>query len=678
MENPSAGGSRSSLQRIAVGHAIALGVACLFLVLYLGGGLGGLGRLVYDTNFLLMPAEPDERIVIASLDEETARKLTGGRLSGWGRKHQARVIENLAAAGAEVVALDFVYSSPTNKEADDAFAAALETCECVVLACELPPDAERIAFPLERFRELAFACGHIQMYPGGGGVYRDMIYHLAGEEFAAESLALQVVYAFEYLEEGDTDFEHEDGVKYGNHILPRSRMPINFPARVPGKGRCYKWLPMWRIHENQFDPAEVKGKVVLMGPTHYLSQDLKNTPTWSKMPGVELHAAAITSILNDSFIRITPRWKVALVLAALSLAAGAVSAHPRTGLGAAVIVAAAPAAAAVGASSYAFARWHVFFDWPPVVTAAIAGSVAGGGYSWILEKRRAAQVTGIFGKYVSKNVVNALLAGEAAVEMAGRRKELSVLFCDIRGFTTLSEKMPPVEVGKLLNTYFSEMIRAVFAGGGTMDKLMGDCIMAFFGDPLPNEKHAVAACRCALAMLAVVERINGSRPEGERINVGIGVNTGQVTVGNLGASDFVDYTVIGDNVNLASRLEGLNKVYGTQTVIGEPTRSAVEGEFEFREIDLVAVKGRAEPVRIFEVLGETGKVPAERLQLREEFAEALRLYREAEFEAARAAFRVLSEQFGDEPSRLFVMRSQEYMHNPPGPGWDGSHVATSK
>jgi adenylate cyclase len=294
-------------------------------------------------------------------------------------------------------------------------------------------------------------------------------------------------------------------------------------------------------------------------------------------------------------------------------------------------------------------------------------------YRYIVEEREKRKIRGAFSFYVTPSVVNEMLKNPEKLKLGGDKKELSVLFSDIRGFTTLAEEMEPETLVNLLNEYLTDMTNVVFEFDGLLDKYIGDAVMAVFGAPLEQTDHPIRACRTALKML---ERLSKMQQKWEaegtpRLDIGIGINTGPMVVGNMGSERRFDYTVMGDSVNLASRLEGINKEYGTRVVISEFTYDKVKDDFFCRELDAVRVKGKVRPVKIFELLAlRSEKDP--RIDIIEPFAQALSHYREQEWDRAEEKFNeVLSKIPEDVAAQLYLQRIANLREEPPGPGWDG-------
>jgi adenylate cyclase len=289
-----------------------------------------------------------------------------------------------------------------------------------------------------------------------------------------------------------------------------------------------------------------------------------------------------------------------------------------------------------------------------------------------IKKRKFLQDTLI--RYVTKQVVDLILEHPETIVLDGEEREATILFSDIRGFTSLSEKMKPKELVKMLREYFTLMVGAVFKFQGTVDKFIGDAIMSIFGAPTPQPNHAKLAIQTALEMQRLLARFNADRVRKgqEPISVGVGINTGDVVVGNIGSEERLEYTAIGDAVNLASRLEGINKEYGTHIIISEFTYHHVENAIVERELDEVRVKGKYEPVKIYEVMGRPGKVSENTKKLRDEFAQGLVYYRKRDWDQAIRQFQhALQIVPLDAPSQLYVDRCVMHKQNPPPDDWDG-------
>jgi adenylate cyclase len=328
------------------------------------------------------------------------------------------------------------------------------------------------------------------------------------------------------------------------------------------------------------------------------------------MPGVQIHAAVADDILSNRFIREAGgRVRVATVVAA-AITVGLVATTLPAWWAAAATVLLAAALSWLATRLFAGGYWLNLSQ--PVLASSLAlfGGVA---YQYFFEGREKRKMKKLFGQYVSKDVYDQLVADPALARLGGQRREMTVLFSDIRGFTTVSERGQPEEIVGLLNEYFTRMVDRVFAHHGTLDKFVGDMVMALFGAPLDDPEHADHAVETAIEMVDALGALNAQwraqgRPE---LDIGIGINTGPMIAGNIGSDAIMSYTVIGDAVNLGSRLESLNKQYGTRIIISDATRRCLSRSYRLRPLGDVVVKGKTQPVAIFEVIGPESTAEAQ-------------------------------------------------------------------
>lgn len=342
----------------------------------------------------------------------------------------------------------------------------------------------------------------------------------------------------------------------------------------------------------------VDNKILMVGPfADGIAQDEKPTP-YGLMYGIEIHANALNTILMNNFLIPAPKWLEYIVLLVVILMICFYTSRYSTLWGFISVL--------VGviilffSISIVFERNNLVIDFPKPAIAMIFSFVAVVSYRAMTEERDKKIIRTTFGKYVSPKVVDQIL--EHPPELGGVDKELTVLFSDIRGFTTLSENMTPQELVNHLNVYLTAMTDLILEYGGTLDKYVGDEIMCFWGAPIPQEDHAILACKCALRQMEKLRELNEQWPENRRINIGIGLNSGIMTVGNMGSPGRMNYTLMGDNVNLGARLEGTNKQYGTGIIISEFTYGLVKDHFIVRELDNIRVKGKNKPVLIYELI----------------------------------------------------------------------------
>ena len=414
--------------------------------------------------------------------------------------------------------------------------------------------------------------------------------------------------------------------------------------------------------------ARVAGKLVFVGVT-YAAYDKVLTPLDPVADGVELHATVAENVLGGRLLR-GAGW-LTTVLGTLLLCAVVCAAQLRRIRRRAWM----PPLLAIGAIGIYIVVALLLFERglviamaaPVVLTGAVLLAATIGGLA--TEGREKAYLRGVFGQYVSDQVVDRILADPSKARLGGERKELTVLFSDIRGFSQVAEGLPPEALAVFLGEYLSPMTDLVLASGGTLDKYIGDAVMAQWGAPIDLPDHAARACEVALRMQEVLAQLNrGWLAAGKReIAIGIGVNSGPMAVGNMGSTARFEYTVLGDNVNLGSRLEALTKDYGVGILVGEATAKAAGDKFVFREIDRVRVKGRATAAPVFELVGRAGHA------LDPAWAEGLALYRAGKFIEARQTFVTL-----DTPAAKIMAKRCEVLASDPPEDWDGVYEQRSK
>jgi len=470
-----------------------------------------------------------------------------------------------------------------------------------------------------------------------------------------------------------------EGIKMGNINIPTDesgRILVNFLGPI----ESFPIYSVTDIVNNRLDPSLFKDKIVLVGATATGIYDLRVTPFSTVYPGVGIHATVIDNVLHQNFIR-RPGWTALIdifVIIVLGLLMGMVLSRVRAvrGLLAGLVM----VALWVVVNRYIFSEYNLWLNviYPLFTILAVYGGITI--YKYITEEREKKKIRGAFQYYLTASVITEMLKDPSKLKLGGDKKDLSVLFSDIRGFTTVSEQLTPEELVHLLNEYLTAMTGLVFDHDGLLDKYMGDAIMAVYGAPLDQPDHARRACLTALGMMAALKKLQEKwTTEGKPVlDIGIGINSGDMVVGNMGSEMRFDYTVMGDSVNLGSRLEGINKEYGTNIVISEFTYAQVKDTLFCRELDSVRVKGKLEPVRIYELLGK--RKDSERWNdFVRAFDEGLVHYKQCQWDEAIAAFRRATEiRSGDPPSELYIKRCTALKENPPEDGWNGVYVMTKK
>jgi adenylate cyclase len=426
-------------------------------------------------------------------------------------------------------------------------------------------------------------------------------------------------------------------------------------------------------------PFTLKGNFIfLIGVTDPEMRDILYTPH-GFLPGVDVHKATIDTILQQDFLSDTPAWKFVLALLIGSALVGGFALY-RIWAGAAAL-----GAFSVGYWFFAMAAFKsggVIYPVAPVLLALPVAMVCGILYRNFVVDREKNAVKNIFKSYVAPHVLAELMENPEDLKLGGKSSKVSILFSDIRGFTTISEQLNADQLISALNHYLENMTEIVLDNSGMIDKFIGDAVMAIWGAPVPHEDDAARAVRAALKMQPILDRINPHIKQitGLEFAIGVGVNTGEAKLGNIGSKGKLDYTVIGDAVNLASRLEGLTKQYGAFLIISEFTYEEVKDQFECRYLDDVMVKGKDKPVGIYQVLAEKGQLDDARKRNMDHFHRGRELYKAMKFDEAIAEFeKAIEIDHDDKASKMYAHeRCPHYRDNPPPQGWDGAFRMTTK
>jgi adenylate cyclase len=473
-------------------------------------------------------------------------------------------------------------------------------------------------------------------------------------------------------------------IRFGKALLlhpdGRGQMMINYQ----GPASTFAHYSIVDVLEKNFSRGAFQGKIVLIGATATGIGDLRGTPYGgTNYPGVEIHANVIDNILNQRFLKYGFRQALADVLLILSfgipLGIWMALVSPRwMWFGVSLLL------PVVAMNFWAFLHgWWLNLLVPALTLSTNVLLVSL--YRSLFEEKEKRRVRTAFGQYLSPEVIRRLLVNPQLVEP--KKTDITVMFSDIRGFTTISEKLDAQDLALFLNQYLSDMTSLVFDHQGTLDKYIGDAVMAFWGAPFEEPGHAARGCHTALKMMERVREMQRKwEAEGKpHLDIGIGLNTGVASVGNMGSSLRYGYTALGDTVNLSSRLEGLNKDYGTHILVNETTYSAARDDgFVFRELDLIRVKGKLQPVTIYELIGRAGQNSvygtAEDMHTRITlFRRARELFRKREWAEAQKTFQIILDKWPDDgPSRTYWKRCQDYLFDEPPSGWDGVFTMTHK
>jgi adenylate cyclase len=629
-----------------------------------------LDNLALDLCYRLRPVSPPPPgLLIVGIDEPSFQEL---RLAWpWPRRLHAALIDRLVAAGARLIVLDILFADPTTREEDQAFAAAMHRAGNVILAetMEITRDPhfsrQILVQPLEAFRKEARALGLIMITPDSDGVVRRFHLRIGGQE------TLPAVVA--------------------QSLWPPVPVPPDLSGLIHfvGPPRSIDIVSYYQVMdpERPLPQERIRGRIVLIGRmleasiTPQAQADSFYTPffaaTGQLMSGVEVQGHIIHTVLSGLWGQEVP----AALQLGLALALMLAFAYLLTRLRplAALVTLAGLIVLTMGLSLFLFLRWHLWMS--PVLASVGMVLVYTGNISahYLLESREKRWLRQAFGRYVSPALVEAITTHPERLELGGEEVEATILFADLAGFTRLSEDMAPKPLIHLLNEYFSAFTEIILQHQGTLDKYIGDALMAYWGAPIPLADHAARGCQASLEMQEAMQTLQGAwLTRGlPLVNARMGVHSGRVIAGNVGSRDRFNYTVMGDAVNLAFRLEGANRHYGTRILLSEATYRRVGDAFLVRELDQVQVKGRLQPVTIYELLGPhpPDGIP-DWLQL---FAAGRAAYRDGLWQAASNYFQeALRRKEDDGPAQLFLRRCQEFIKNPPPPNWQGVFILERK
>lgn len=669
-------GKQSSLVRRILanpqsrGYGLGLLCAGLLVVLSLLPFGQFLENQTLDLFYRLRPvAPPPADLLIVAIDEPSFQELR--RPWPWPRRLHADLVNRLKAAGARLIIFDVLFADAGKAEDDKSLAKAFREAGNIILSMTFevaqdPRFTRRILItPHKTFQECSQEVGLCTITPDADGVVRRFCLSLGGKD----TLPLA---AFRVLR-------------------PETALPpvLSGLINYAGPPRSIDTVSYYQVidPERPLPVSRIRGRVVLVGTmleasaTPQTQADAFYTPFFAGngrlMSGVEIQANILNTLLDGSWGRELRLWERLAMLVWIVLLASMVLTRMRP----------LPGLVFIGAvllliMGLSFAMFYLARFWmPPFLMATglalvYAGNVLG---HYVIEAREKRWLRQAFGRYVSPSVVETIITHPHRLELGGEEIEATVLFADLEGFTLLSETMPPQSLIKLLNDYFTPMTQIIMSYQGTLDKYIGDALMALWGAPVPMTDHALRACRAAIDMEQAMTDLQADwQALGlPNLTARIGLHSGPVVAGNVGSRDRFNYTVLGDTVNLASRLEGVNKAYGTRIILSEESAHYVKDRLLVRELDSVQVKGRGQPVTVYELLG---LYPPEGIPAwLEYFAAGLQAYRGRQWDEASQAFlEVLQLNPKDRPSQVFLGRCRFFAAAPPPHDWQGVFILESK
>ena len=645
-------------------------VAVLFLYFSQNAFLEAFEYKTYDLRFRdvrgAIPVEPS--IGIIAIDDKSIAEL--GRYP-WTRSQYARLLDKLKAAQAKAVLFDAFFPEREDMVNDQAFAAAMKRSGNAVLAqlYDFDADAQVIGVTgsLPELERAATGVAHINLLPDDDGVNRQAL--LLIESGGKQHPSLGLAAAMMALEQKDYSVDSFEIIVGERHIpvSENNAMWVNFTG--PPKG--YPRYSFTDVVNGRIPAEELRGKVLFVGATAPGIYDLRVTPFNQNTPGVEVHATIADNIISGRFIQ--QGGMTALVDMAFIVLMGALAYFLTTRL---KLYGAIPAttlllAGYIWYANYMFESGYWINIIYPTLSVILA-LLVGGSFRYLVLEKSAREMRSMFSSYLSPKLVARLEKDPEAAKIGGDNKDVTVLFTDIKGFTTFSESHPPQKVVSRLNEYLGAMVQIIEQHDGTIDKFIGDAIMAYWGAPLSQPDHAKLAMGCVVAMALRMDELRAKwESEGEEpFAIRCGLHSGEVVAGNVGlAGKKMEYTVIGDTVNLASRLEGTAKYYGITYLVGEATYSSASDICRYRELDKIRVVGKQLPVTIYEPQVGVGALSGSEL---ERFDSALQLYRARSWREARSIFQELAtESPHDKPTQLYIERCDYFIEHPPVADWDG-------
>jgi adenylate cyclase len=634
--------------------------------------------------------------VIVGIDQRSNQALLArhGPLSAWPRTLYADALDALQTAAPRVIVLAIFFDA--ERPEDGALAEAMRRAGNVVvpvvaqgpMAFDPRPgvaqEFETLVRPAASVRRAAVAEGLANVTTSRDSVVRSLPLLLRAGREEVPSLALTIVARFA-RRPVVLDAPAEPGVMHAaGRAIPLAEhdtMLIDFlgPPSEPGGRGPFPVISFVDVLEGRFDRALVQDRIVLLGPT-IRGVDEHATPTTgdSRMGGIEILGNAVETVLHQRFLRPVPPPVTVLLIALMALLAALVVAAWRP-LPAGLTVAAG-LGLYVTAAALLFERGTILdLLFPPAaLLLSFAGALAA---RLVVEQAEQRTIREALGRYLSPVVSQWVLADPERLRLGGETREMTVLFSDLRQFTTLAHALPPSALVSLLNTYRAAMADVVFRHDGVLAQYAGDAIEAFWNAPMDQADHARRACLTALDMVAALDTLRPvfAARGWAHLDLGVGINTGEMVVGNMGSKDRLIYTAVGDPVNVAARLEELSKEYGVHIVVGEATLAAEPSAFTYRFLDRVAVRGRGEPLCCYEVLGRAGALDSSAERRLARYHEAIELYRARRWEEAlRLLDELRLERPGDGPVELYRRRARALLAAPPPEDWDGVFVAAPK
>ncbi len=637
--------------------------------------------------------EINKNIIVITIDEKSINAY--GRWP-WDRKITGELIRKLKSA--KLIGLDIVFSEYTNRESDKYLADSIKYSGNVISGFFFRTQATQTPTEnvidylencsLKRYKLLSLdvglkefpyvesnipeilknslSCAFFNIEPDVDGIYRHYPIAYLFEGMIFPSLAVQM-FRFHlnkepYLEISSTGIVK---TKIKNTVIKDNYINLNFYKNI-------KTISAYDVLEGNISEKEIKDKIVLIGVTEMGVYDVRPTPVDPIVPGVYLHATALSNLMNNDFLKRNYFFDITIFIF-LIVFAYFISFLKLSNIRYVFYLITLTLPFIISSYLFIYENLWVSFSYSfiSLFTFILGVEI----YQYFIIEKRSREIKEAFSKYVSPKIVEKIAKNPDMLQLKGEEKEVSVLFSDIRDFTSITENLNPQQVAKLLNIYLEKMSEIVLKNEGLLDKYIGDAVMALYNAVIEQENHADLACKTAIEMRNQLKSLSKQlrKEKLPEINIGIGINTGNAVVGNLGSSFRFEYTAVGDAINLASRLEGLNRFYKTNIIVSQFTKEKTKEEFLFRLLDKVKVKGKKEAIFIYELMENT----KENKNIKEKYEKAFNFYLKKEFKKAKVIFEDLWENYKDFPSYVMVERIEILEKNVPE-NWDGSYEFKEK
>ena len=661
-----------------------------------------------------------DEIVIIDIDEQSLRKENLGKFYNWSHvESYAQIIKNVARDTPKVIAFDIIVDEEADKAKEDIFLSTVKNSNKVISAIYFDnadedvfsdPDTKpqynidkdsysienaeimskeynHMGTPYAKLYEDSRANGIVLFEPDADGVIRKLRPFITYFDRQIPFLGLQMFIQTHDIKDFKLNTE-KDTLKFinSNQEIVRNVPIENGQINISYVGLIDKFrrLPYYWVHQNDdhrwLEPGYFKDKYVIIGASAAGLFDLRVTPVSETLPGVGIHANLLHTILKKDYVQKLSILWISIFIFLLVFATSVVVAYKRAIFISLFLLFIILAVFLIGLILHD--EYNLFIESFSLIVSIILSLIVTYAYKYATEEKDKQMIKSAFSQFVNKKVVDDLLADPSKLRLGGEKKNCSVFFSDVAGFTTISEQLDPESLVKLLNKYLTDMTNIIFDNDGMIDKYIGDAIMAIYGAPVATGNHAYQACKSAIDQQ---RRLSALREE--LIKEGypsllarMGINTGEMVVGNMGSQDYFNYTVMGDTVNLAARLEPANKDYDTLIMIGQNTYEMAKDYIYTRQLDLLVVKGKTEPVAVYELYGvKDYKISSKEEDLLNSYSKGYELYLNREWESAIDKFQYCLNLFPEDgPSKVFIERCKYYKEDEPEASWSGVYVRKTK